>query len=92
MKPASLPMRTDEAFAQQQDAADPLRGLRLEFVFPIQKNGDPVTYFCGNSLGLMPRKAAQYVDAEVRAWDPVADGAGCSRTLPGASPRLCLPK
>ena len=72
MKPASLPMKTDEAFARKQDATDPLKGLRTEFVFPLQTNGDPMTYFCGNSLGLMPRRASEYVNAELRAWETQA--------------------
>jgi len=68
MKPASLPLPVDAAYAQKQDAADPLRGLRTEFVFPLRESGDPVAYFCGNSLGLMPRRAAAYVEAELDAW------------------------
>ena len=38
------------------DAADPLRALRAEFVFP-QHNHRDQTYFVGNSLGLQPRGA-----------------------------------
>jgi kynureninase len=68
MKPAQLPRPTDEAFARKQDAMDPLRGLRMEFVYPLREGGDPVAYFCGNSLGLMPRRAAAYVEAELGAW------------------------
>ena len=72
MKPASTSLRTDELFAEEQDRADPLGDLRAEFVLPIQENGDAVAYFCGNSLGLMPRKAAQYVTAELSAWETQA--------------------
>ena len=68
MKPAELPFPTDEAYARKQDALDALRGLRTEFVYPVRNNGDPVAYFCGNSLGLMPRRAAAYVEAELGAW------------------------
>ena len=68
MKPAQLPLPTDETFARKQDASDPLRGLRTEFVFPVRESGDPVAYFCGNSLGLMPRRASVYVEAELGAW------------------------
>jgi kynureninase len=68
VKPARLPLPTDEAFARKQDTLDPLRGLRTEFVYPLRENGDPVAYFCGNSLGLMPRRAAVYVESELGAW------------------------
>jgi len=68
MKPAHFPLPTDETFARKQDAMDPLRGLRTEFVYPLREDGDPVAYFCGNSLGLMPRRAAAYVEAELGAW------------------------
>ena len=44
------------AFAKAQDAADPLRAFRDEFLFP-QHDGKPAIYFTGNSLGLQPKRA-----------------------------------
>jgi len=55
------------AFAQQQDAADPLRAFRDEFLFP-QHEGKPVIYFTGNSLGLQPKGAAAALKQELDDW------------------------
>lgn len=54
--------------AAQLDAADPLSPMRQAFVFPEAVEGRPPVYFCGNSLGLMPRSAAEAVQAELNAW------------------------
>jgi kynureninase len=43
--------------ARALDAADPLAGLRLEFELPVDDQGVPQTYLCGNSLGPLPRAA-----------------------------------
>lgn len=53
------------AEAQALDAAHP--SLRSEFVFPEAPGGKPL-YFAGHSLGLMPRKAPEYVQEEMAAW------------------------
>jgi kynureninase len=56
--------RDDAEWARQQDAADPLARFRDDFVFP-----DGVElYFAGHSLGLMPRRARDYVVGELEAW------------------------
>ena len=55
------------AFAQAQDSADPLRVFRDEFLFP-QKDGRPVIYFTGNSLGLQPKGAAAALKQELDDW------------------------
>ena len=44
--------RTDEVFARELDAADPLAEWRERFHIPTGANGEPVIYLCGNSLGL----------------------------------------
>jgi len=54
-------------FAQTQDAADPLRGFRDEFLIPPHEGRDS-TYFCGNSLGLQPRAVREAVNAELDYW------------------------
>ena len=54
-------------WANAQDAADPLRTLRDEFVLPPHDDRDSV-YLCGNSLGLQPRAVRAAVDAELDRW------------------------
>lgn len=56
-----------EEFATSQDQYDTLSGFRKRFHFP-QMNGKPVVYFTGNSLGLQPDKAEQYVLQEIEDW------------------------
>lgn len=48
--------------------------MRSNFAIPtfrsmgLASSDEPVTYLCGNSLGLMPRAAKTNVDAELKAW------------------------
>jgi kynureninase len=58
----------DEDFARQLDAEDPLREFRDKFHLPLGKDGKPLIYFAGNSLGLMPKAARQIVDEELDNW------------------------
>jgi kynureninase len=58
----------DENFACQLDAEDPLRVFRDKFHLPLSKNGEPLIYFAGNSLGLMPKTARAIVDEELDNW------------------------
>ncbi len=58
----------DERFALQLDADDPLRDFREKFHLPRGKDGKPVIYFAGNSLGLMPKSARQIVEEELDNW------------------------
>lgn len=54
-------------FAQKMDGQDPLRPFRSEFNFPTFHE-KTVRYFTGNSLGLQPKKAVQYVNEELEDW------------------------
>lgn len=63
---------TDLAGARRLDEEDPLRALRDEFCFPVDTRGEPLLYFCGNSLGLMPRAARAAVLQEVDDWSQFA--------------------
>jgi kynureninase len=54
-------------FAQQLDAQDELKHYRNEFVFP-QHNGKDVIYFTGNSLGLQPKRARDFVNEVMNDW------------------------
>src|SRR5215813_2605996 len=64
----SMNFSTDESFARQLDAEDPLRTLRERFYLPSGKDGKPLIYFAGNSLGLMPKSAKEFVDQELDDW------------------------
>lgn len=57
-----------EAFAQSMDRDDPLSSYRSKFAFPKHDNGSPYIYLAGNSLGLMPLVARDYVNAELDDW------------------------
>src|SRR3954471_6109271 len=59
---------TDESFARRMDGEDPLRSFREKFHLPLGKNGEPLIYFAGNSLGLMPRTTRQLVEQELADW------------------------
>jgi kynureninase len=61
--------------AELLDAQDPLARFREEFLFPKAGStavegmaGRDVLYFAGNSLGLQPRKARQYIEEELEDW------------------------
>jgi kynureninase len=54
-------------FAQARDAQDPLAELAAEFLRPAE-DGRPLRYFCGHSLGLMPRAASAAVEIELERW------------------------
>ncbi|MCB0642291.1 MAG: kynureninase [Phaeodactylibacter sp.] len=56
------------AFAQDMDAKDPLRPYRERFHLPVQANGAPHIYLCGNSLGLQPKSTKQAVQQELDDW------------------------
>jgi kynureninase len=59
---------SDEDFARQLDSEDSLRGFREKFFLPLGKDGRPVVYFAGNSLGLMPKSARAVVEEELDNW------------------------
>jgi kynureninase len=63
-------MKFDDSieFARKMDAQDPLRDYRQQFNFPDQRNGHSPVYLCGNSLGLQPKLAVQYVSDELGNW------------------------
>ena len=60
--------QTTREFALQCDESDPLAWCRENFVIPPGPSGDPSRYFCGNSLGLMPRDARVYLEKELEVW------------------------
>jgi len=54
-------------FAEEQDQSDPLKTHREQFYFP-QRNGKDAIYFCGNSLGLQPKKVRPAIEQELNDW------------------------
>ncbi len=58
-------------FAQQLDIKDPLAHYKSEFIFP-QHNQKNVIYFCGNSLGLQPKRTKNFVDEVMHDWANMA--------------------
>ena len=57
------------AYATKMDAQDPLRSYRERFHLPMQKDGTPYIYLCGNSLGLQPKTTRQYIEQELLDWE-----------------------
>ena len=47
----------------------PFQCLRDEFLFPPDNQGQSVIYLAGNSLGLQPKKARQYIVEELEDWE-----------------------
>src|ERR1044072_3558128 len=60
-----MQLSTDGDCAKQSDAEDRPRSFRERFHLPLHKNGKPLIYFAGNSLGLMPKSARQIVEQEL---------------------------
>jgi kynureninase len=54
-------------FAKKLDAQDPLKDFRAKFNLPTFHE-KTVRYFTGNSLGLQPKKAVEYVNEELQNW------------------------
>ncbi len=60
--------KADIAFAKSMDQRDPLRKFRAQFFIPETDDGAPCIYLCGNSLGLQPKPAREYVLQELNDW------------------------
>jgi kynureninase len=55
------------AFAKRLDKSDALKSFRSKFHLP-KVNGKTAIYFTGNSLGLQPKLARQFVNEELDDW------------------------
>ena len=64
MTGTDIALTTDAEVAMALDAADPLSAFREEFHLPVGRDGSPQIYLAGNSLGAIPRAAADHVNAE----------------------------
>ena len=58
---------TGLSFAHEFDAADPLKEFRDKFIIP-EANGKQKIYFLGNSLGLQPKSANNYIQQILSDW------------------------
>ena len=72
----------DEKFALQCDAEDRFRSFRDKFHLPLGENGQPLIYFAGNSLGLMPKTARKIVEQELDDWAQLGVDAHLGATTP----------
>lgn len=61
-----------EAFARHLDDVDPLKDERANFAIPKRADGTEVIYLCGNSLGLQPKRAREYIEGELDDWASLA--------------------
>ncbi|NOT08468.1 MAG: kynureninase [Gemmatimonadales bacterium] len=57
-----------EEWALRADERDPLAWCRGEFELPTGTGGHPLHYFCGHSLGLLPKSARTVVTQELDDW------------------------
>lgn len=55
-------------FARDLDDKDPLSHFRNEFLIPQHENGNAI-YFLGNSLGLQPKRASEYIQQVLKQWN-----------------------
>ncbi|MBK9164853.1 MAG: kynureninase [Acidobacteria bacterium] len=55
-------------FAAAADREDPLARFRERFYIPQLPEGGEAIYFTGNSLGLQPKTAREYINAELDDW------------------------
>jgi kynureninase len=58
----------EESYARHLDATDPLRHFRDEFLLPRWPDGSLLTYLCGHSLGLQPRRTRLLIEQELDDW------------------------
>ncbi len=71
-----------EDFARGLDETDPLAQYRQRFLIPAGSGGEPIVYFCGNSLGLQPRTVRPMIEQELDDWATLAVDAHLKGTRP----------
>lgn len=55
-------------YAIKCDSEDKLSHFRDQFYIPKNKDGDPLIYLCGNSLGLQPKITSEFIQQELDDW------------------------
>lgn len=71
-----------QSWARDKDAQDPLRSYREKFLLPRHEDEQPVTYFCGHSLGLQPRGVRALLEEELDAWERMGVDAHFKKSNP----------
>ena len=66
------PFQPGRDFAVALDRGDPLGRFRDEFHVPRGADGGEEIYFAGNSLGLLPKRTARFVEEELEKWKRLA--------------------
>ncbi len=64
----SMNYKITKEFALSLDAKDKLQKYKERFHIPAKKNGEDYIYFCGNSLGLQPKKTKEFINQELEDW------------------------
>ncbi len=67
LMPNKIQFTTSPHFAREMDDGDVLNKYRSYFHIPKIK-GKAAVYLCGNSLGLQPKKAKEYINQELSDW------------------------
>ena len=60
--------KLDLDYARELDSQDELKAYRDRFHMPLQENGEPYIYLCGNSLGLQPKSTKEALEQELQDW------------------------
>ena len=63
-----MPYDNTLEYAQRKDQEDKLHHFRSQFLFP-KHEGKQAIYFCGNSLGLQPKRTRDYVLEQLNNWE-----------------------
>ena len=63
-----MKFETSKVFAQNLDEKDNLARYRSDFFYPKDNNNNELIYVAGNSLGLQPKRASDYLTKELLVW------------------------
>lgn len=67
-----MSINSSREYAEELDRVDNLAAFKARFTQPALHNGREPVYLCGNSLGLQPKSAADYVNEVLKAWEKLA--------------------
>jgi kynureninase len=65
---SGIEFKATKEFAAAETARDPLAHFRERFHIPKMADGSDCIYLCGQSLGLQPKSAREYVEQELQDW------------------------